>query len=36
MEALNSLFKTWKPREKYEIINASEYKGKFLNHKVIY
>ena len=36
MEALNTLFDTWKPREKYEIINANNYKGKFLNHKLIY
>ncbi len=36
MDALNTLFKTWKPREKYEIINTNEYKGKFLNHKIIY
>ena len=36
MEALNTLFKTWKPREQYEIVNANEYKGKFLNHKIIY
>ena len=36
MDALNTLFKTWKPREKYEIVNATKYKGKFLNHKIIY
>jgi glycosyltransferase involved in cell wall biosynthesis len=36
MEAFTELFKTWKPREKYEIVNATEYKGKFLNHKIIY
>ena len=36
MEAMNTLFKTWEPREKYELINANEYKGKFLNHKIIY
>jgi len=36
MEAMNTLFKIWKPREKYELINANEYKGKFLNHKIIY
>ena len=35
-EAMNTLFKIWKPREKYELINANEYKGKFLNHKIIY
>ena len=36
IEAFDELFKTWKPREKYEIINATKYKGKFLNHKIIY
>ena len=36
MEAFNELFDTWKPREKYEIINTNNYKGKFLNHKIIY
>ena len=36
VEALNELFKTWEPREKYELVNANEYKGKFLNHKIIY
>jgi len=36
MEAFNELFNTWKPREKYELVNANEYKGKFLNHKIIY
>ena len=36
VEAFNSLFKIWKPREKYELINTNKYKGKFLNHKIIY
>jgi hypothetical protein len=36
MEAFDELFKVWEPREKYQIINATEYKGKFLNHKIIY
>lgn len=36
IEAFDELFKTWKPREKYEIINANKYKGKTLNHKIIY
>ena len=36
--ALNfdELFETWKPREKYELINTNEYKGRLLNHKIIY
>jgi len=36
VDAFNELFDTWKPREKYEILNANEYRGKFLKHKVIY
>ena len=36
MEAFTELFETWKPREKYEIINVTKYKGNFLKHKIIY
>jgi len=36
IKSLDTLFDTWKPRENYEIINTTEYKGRFLNHKVIY
>ena len=36
IEAFEELFKVWKPREDFEIINATEQKGKFLNHKLIY
>ena len=36
IDAMDTLFDTWKPREKYEIINTNNYKGKFLNHKIIY
>ena len=36
VEAADQLFNTWKPREKYELVNANEYKGKFLNHKIYY
>ena len=36
MEAFNELFDTWKPREKYEIINATKHKRSFINHKIIY
>ena len=32
----NKLFNTWKPREKYELINATEFKKPVLNHKLIY
>ena len=36
MEAFDALFKVWTPRENFEIVNATEYKGKFLNHKIVY
>ena len=36
LEAFTELFETWKPREKYEVINANEYKGKFLKHNIYY
>jgi glycosyltransferase involved in cell wall biosynthesis len=36
MEAFDALFKVWQPRKDYEIINATEQKGKFLNHKLVY
>ena len=36
IEAFDELFRTWKNREKYSIINANEYLGKFINHPIIY
>ena len=36
MEAYTELFNTWKPREKYEIINATEFTGRHLSHKIYY
>ena len=36
IEAFDELFETWKPREKYELINANESKGNFLTHKIDY
>jgi glycosyltransferase involved in cell wall biosynthesis len=33
---LDQLFSTWTPREKFEFINANEYKSKTLNHKLLY
>jgi hypothetical protein len=32
----DKLFNTWKPREKYELINANKFKKPVLNHKLIY
>lgn len=36
IEAFEELFSTWQPRKKYEVVNANEYKGKFLTHKLEY
>ena len=37
IETLDNLFKTWKPREKYEFINATEVDVKLVaNHKLLY
>ena len=36
IEAFTTLFNTWKPREKYELINANEVKPNTLNHKILY
>ena len=32
----DKLFDTWKPREKYELINANEFKKPVINHKLVY
>jgi len=36
IEAIDGLFSTWKPREKFELINTNEVKKRVLNHKLIY
>ena len=36
IETLDKLFKTWKPREKYELINANEAQEKVVPHKLVY
>ena len=36
IEAFNELFSTWKPREKYELINVNEAKDRVVNHSLIY
>ena len=36
IKATDQLFNTWKPREKYELVNANEYAKPVLNHKLIY
>ena len=33
---LDKLFKTWKPREKYELVNANEMKPKVVPHELVY
>lgn len=36
IENIDKLFETWKPREKFELINTKEYKKGRLNHKLVY
>jgi glycosyltransferase involved in cell wall biosynthesis len=36
IKILDKLFKTWKPREKYEFINTNEVKDKVVPHKLVY
>jgi glycosyltransferase involved in cell wall biosynthesis len=36
INTLDKLFKTWKPREKYELVNANEVKPKTVPHQLVY
>ena len=36
INAFDELFATWKPREKYELINANKVKDRKINHKLLY
>jgi len=36
IEAFDELFKTWKPREKFEFINANEVKDRVNTHNLLY
>lgn len=36
IETLDNLFATWKPREKYELINANQVEKKVVPHKLVY
>ena len=36
MEAFNTLFDTWEGRETFDLVNATEFTGRHLNHKLIY
>ena len=36
IENIEQLFETWKPREKYELINANNQKAKVVPHNLIY
>ena len=36
IESLDELFATWKPREKYELINANQVEKKVVPHKLVY
>jgi hypothetical protein len=36
IEAFDTLFKTWKPRKKYELINVNEVEDRVINHNLLY
>jgi glycosyltransferase involved in cell wall biosynthesis len=36
INAIDQLFNTWTPREKYELINVNEVKENTINHKFVY
>ena len=36
IEAFDTLFSTWKPREKFELINVNKVKDRKINHKLLY
>jgi hypothetical protein len=36
IEAFDTLFSTWKPREKFELINTNEVEDRVINHNLLY
>jgi len=36
INAIDKLFNTWTPREKYELINVNEVKEDKINHELLY
>ena len=36
IETLDTLFKTWKPREKFELLDTKNVEKRVLNHKLLY
>ena len=36
IEAFDELFSTWKPRERYELIDVNEVEDRILNHELLY
>ena len=36
INAIDKLFDTWTPREKYELINVTELKEDTINHEFLY
>ena len=36
IEAFDELFATWKPREKFELIDVNKVKDRVINHKLLY
>ncbi len=36
IEGMDELFKTWKPREKFEFLKDTDYEKRSLKHKLVY
>jgi len=36
IDAFNTLFDTWQGKEKFDLINATKFTGRHLNHAIIY
>ena len=36
INSVDTLFSTWKPRNRYEIFNPEEFTPDVLNHKLVY
>ena len=36
IDAIDKLFSTWKPREKYEVINVNEVEDDYIRHELMY
>jgi len=36
IDAIDQLFLTWTPREKYEVINVNEVEDDYIRHELMY